>query len=318
METNISLDQLNSLKEQLETNRQILSANYHSHNFLKENKFDEVKINQGMILSKLNKSVVSKNIKDYEFKIFSQWGEDGIIQHLVNAIEIKNKTFIEFGVEDFSESNCRFLLMNNNWQGFVLDGSSNNINRLKNSYYYWKYHLNAIEAFITKENINELILKSGFEEDLGILSIDLDGVDYFILEAIESYKPRILICEYNAVFGPYRKITVPYDPKFYRTEKHYSNLYFGSSLAALTFLANKKGYSLVGTNSAGVNAFFIRNDLLNDQVQALDAESGYSSSNFRESRDQNGRLTLLAGEERIKVISGLPVINVETNTIESL
>jgi hypothetical protein len=318
MENSISADQFNSLNEKLETNRQILSANYHAHNFLKENKFDEVKINQGIILSKLNRTIVSKNIQDYEFKVFSQWGEDGIIQYLINAIEIKNKTFIEFGVEDFSESNCRFLLMNNNWKGFVLDGSSTNINRLKNSYYYWKYQIDSVDAFITKENINELILTSHFDEDLGILSIDLDGNDYFIFEAIKSYKPRIIICEYNATFGPSRKISVPYDPKFFRTEKHYSNLYFGSSLAALTFLAKKKGYSLVGTNSAGANAFFVRNDLLNEQVQAIDAEIGYTPSKFRESRDQNGQLTFISGEQRIKVISGLPVINVETNTTESL
>ena len=85
---------------------------------------DDIKINQGMILSHLNNAKTSRDLKDYEFKIFSQWGEDGIIQHLVDSIAIKNKTFIEFGVEDFQESNCRFLLMKDNWKGFVIDGSS--------------------------------------------------------------------------------------------------------------------------------------------------------------------------------------------------
>ncbi len=95
-------------------------------------RFDEIRINQGIVLSALNENKKSKSLKDYEFKIFSQWGEDGILQYLTKAIEIQNKTFIEFGVEDFFESNCRFLLMKDNWNGFVIDGSSTNIDRLKN------------------------------------------------------------------------------------------------------------------------------------------------------------------------------------------
>jgi hypothetical protein len=208
--------------------------------------------------------------------------------------------------------------MNNNWSGFVIDGSSSNIARLQSSYYFWKYQLNAVDAFITKDNINELVRLSGFDEDLGVLSVDLDGIDYFVLEAIEAYKPRILICEYNAVFGPIRKITVPYDEKFFRTQKHYSNLYFGASLGALVFLAKRKGYSLVGTNTAGVNAFFVRDDLLNEKVQPITLENGYTSSKFRESRNKDGYLTLVAGEERIKVIAGLDVLNVESNELEKL
>jgi hypothetical protein len=138
-------------------------------------KFEEIKINQGLILTKLNQTNTSKNLKDYEFKVFSQWGEDGIIQYLINILEIKNKTFIEFGVEDFSESNCRFLMMKDDWRGFVIDGSRQNIEKLKKSYYFWKHDLKAIPAFIDRENINELLSKSDFDCDLGILSIDVDG-----------------------------------------------------------------------------------------------------------------------------------------------
>lgn len=279
---------------------------------------DEIRINQGMVLSALNENKKSKNLKDYEFKIFSQWGEDGIVQYLTKAIDIKNKTFIEFGVEDFFESNCRFLLMKDNWNGFVIDGSSSNIERLKKSYFYWKHHLVAIDAFITRENINELLAKSGFDEDLGILSIDLDGNDYFILEAITILKPRILICEYNSVFGATRKISIPYELDFIRTRKHYSNLYWGASLPAMTHIANKKGYSLVGTNTAGCNAFYVRNDLLNSNVEVLSAEQAYSPSHYRESRDEQGNLTYITAEKRLKVIKGLPVFNVEQNTIEAI
>lgn len=279
---------------------------------------DEIKINQGKILSTLNANKKNAVLNDYEFKVFSQWGEDGIIQHLIQSLDIKNKTFIEFGVEDFTESNCRFLLMKDNWRGFVIDASQININKIKQSYFYWRYDLNAHLAFITKSNINKILKESGFEEDLGILSIDIDGNDWFILEAISSYKPRILICEYNDVFGKDRRISVPYDPEFIRTQKHYSNLYFGASIAAIVYLAEEKGYVLVGINSNHNNAFFIRKDLVCNAVPKVELEEIYEPSNIRESRDQSGRLTHLAGNQRIAQLKGLSVLNVKTNAIEFL
>jgi hypothetical protein len=281
-------------------------------------KLDELKMNQGILLAGVNEQKHSTNLQHYEFGVFSQWGEDGIIQHLVNVIEINEKTFIEFGVEDFSESNCRFLLMKDNWSGFVIDGSATNIDRLKQSTAYWKYDLDAVDAFITKENINDLLAKSGFGRDLGILSIDLDGNDYYILEAIDLFSPRILICEYNAVFGVSRIISVPYDAGFVRKEKHNSCLYYGASLSAIAHAAKKKGYSLVGTNTAGNNAFFVRNDLLNNRVAVLTCEDGFTPSKFRESRNQEGELTLISGGARLDMIRGLPVFNVETNALEEL
>jgi hypothetical protein len=279
---------------------------------------DELKINQGIMLAEQNRRKQGTTLKDYEFRVFSQWGEDGILQHLTRVVEIREKTFIEFGVEDFFESNCRFLMMKDNWSGFVLDGSAANIRRLKESYFYWKYELLAVDAFIMKDNINDLLKRSGFGEDLGILSIDLDGNDYHVLEAVTGFRPRILICEYNAVFGPTRRITVPYDAGFVRTRKHHSSLYYGASLSAIVYLAKEKGYSFAGTNSAGNNAFFVRNDLLNENITSLGAEDGFSPSRFRESRDDHGGLTCVTGDARLKLIAGLPVLNVETGVIEDL
>ena len=283
-----------------------------------EERFDDLRIMHGRMAADLNRAKTSKQLQDYEFKVFSQWGEDGILQRLIDCIEIKNRTFIEFGVEDFYESNCRYLMVNNNWSGFVLDGSQSNINRLRHSYFYWRHQLDAASSFITRNNINQLLASSGFDRDLGILSIDIDGVDYHVFEAITEFNPRILILEYNAVFGSERKITVPYADNFRRTRSHYSNLYFGASLAALTQLANRKGYTLVGTTSAGVNAFFIRNDLMNDSFEPHTAASAFTASRARESRDQQGNLTFLGGDDRIALIRGLPVYNVETERTEAL
>ena len=279
---------------------------------------ETILINQGKILSTLNSQKNTTKLSDYEWKIFSQWGEDGIIDFLVSEVSIVNKTFIEFGVENFSESNCRYLLMQSDWNGFVIDSSQKNIEKLKNSDYFQKYDLQTLVAFIDTSNINELLIKSGFERDLGILSIDIDGNDYHILNKIDCFDPRIIICEFNPVFGNDRKITVPYDPKFYRTKKHYSNLYFGASINALRSLLTKQDYTLVGTGMQGNNAYFIKNSLMTDRLRILAKNPFCFNFNLRESRDINGNLNFLRTDLRYKEIKGMNVLNVETGNLEKL
>ena len=268
---------------------------------------DTILINQGKILEDLYSRKQADNLSEYEWRVFSQWGEDGIIQFLIHEVEIEHETFIEFGVEDFFESNCRYLLMSSDWKGFVIDSSTDNILQLKNSYFYWKYELQALAAFIDKDNINELLAKSNFDRDLGILSVDIDGNDYHILNAINAFKPRIIISEFNPCFGSERAVTVPYDPKFQRTEKHHSNLYFGASIKAIKHLLNDKGFTLVGTGRTGGNAYFVRNDLMTETLNKFSKNAINFSGHFRESRDKKGKLNFLRGINEIK---GLPVINV--------
>ena len=283
-----------------------------------KNDLETVLINQGKILSTLNNQKNVTKLSDYEWKIFSQWGEDGIIDFLVSEVSIVNKTFIEFGVENFSESNCRYLLMKSDWNGFVIDGSQKNIEKLRNSNYFWKYDLQVLVAFVNINNINELLKKSEFERDLGILSVDIDGNDYHILKKIDCFDPRIIICEFNPVFGKDRKITVPYDPKFYRTKKHPSNLYFGASINALKSLLNKQDYTLIGTGMQGGNAYFVKNSLMTDRLRILAKNPFCFNFNWRESRDVNGNLNFLRGELRYKEIKGMNVLNVETGNLEEL
>jgi hypothetical protein len=276
----------------------------------------------GALLSKQQWNIApphQKKFNDYEFKIFSQWGDDGLIQYLIKNIKIENEIFIEFGVEDYSESNTRFLMMNNNWKGFVMDGSEENIIRLKSKNWFWKYSLKTKAVFITKENINGLLAETGFK-NIGLLHIDLDGNDAHILEALDlsELNPSIIIMEYNSVFGNERTISVPYDKEFIRTKKHYSNLYFGASLPALTFIANNKGYGLVGCNLAGNNAYYVRKDLLNETVKEKTTDEAYVLSKFRESRNNDYSLSYLDGDDRYKIIKGLDVIHVKTNEIEKL
>lgn len=155
----------------------------------------------GKILSENSKSKTKiASLSEVEFKVFSQWGDDGIIQWLTNNIEFPNRTFVEFGVEDYSESNTRFLMMNNNWSGLVMDGSEANINKISLSSYFWKYNLSAVCAFIDADNINKLLSAANLEKEVGILHIDLDGNDYWIWKAINVISPILVIIEYNSVF----------------------------------------------------------------------------------------------------------------------
>jgi hypothetical protein len=258
------------------------------------------------------------SIQEVEFKVFSQWGDDGIIQWLIHHIDIPHRIFIEFGVQDYRESNTRFLLMNDNWSGLVIDGSDKNIRKIIESEYYWKYDLTAKTAFVDCDNINNLLLEAGFPVEIGLVHIDIDGNDYWVWEKITCINPIIAIIEYNSIFGIDRAITIPYDKNFDRAKAHYSYLYFGASLKALHHLANRKGYGFIGCNSAGNNAFFVRKDKLNDMVKEVSLEEGYVLSKFRESRDVNGELNYLYGEDRLKVLKGLLVINIITNQIETL
>jgi len=283
-----------------------------------EAEIDRIKINQGRMLEVLLASNSSDRLQDHEFKVFSQWGEDGILQWIIDHIEIRNKTFIEFGVEDFRESNCRYLMMSRGWSGFVLDGSERNVDETRRAYWHWRYNLVARAAFVTRENIDELLSESGFDADLGILSIDIDGMDYHVLERIERFRPRVIVAEYNALFGDTRPITVPYDQTFTRGRAHYTDVYFGASLAALKHLASAKGYALVGTNSNGVNAFFIRRDLMRAPFRELSPQEAYTPTTVRQSRDRSGRLDYLPASQQMHAIQGLPVLNVISGSMERL
>lgn len=268
-----------------------------------------------ILIENQKKNQNNNHLSYSEFKVFSQFGEDGIIQYLINNIPIKNKIFIEFGVENYTESNTRFLLMNNNWSGLVMDGSQENINFIKNDRsIYWKYDIKAICSFITRENINKIFSENNIEGDIGLLSIDIDGNDYWVWKAINIINPRIVICEYNSLFGMNKSITIPYNAAFNRTNSHYSNLYWGASLKALYNLAQDKGYDFVGCNSAGNNAFFVRKDL-SSPFRVLTVSEGYVLSKFRESRDEKGNLTYLSGRKRIEMIENLEVYDLDNDRL---
>ncbi len=287
---------------------------YYYHRIYNKFHYDTFKtlINLGKIQAAANalKEHIS-SLGEVEFQIFSQRGEDGILQYLISKIDIPNKIFIEFGVENYTEANTRFLLINNSWSGLVMDGDKKNIKFIQQDFIYWKYDITAYHSFITRDNINGLIKKFTDIEDIGVLSIDIDGNDYWIWEAINSIRPRIVICEYNSAFGPTLKLSTPYSANFQRTAAHYSDLYWGASLAAFRHLAEKKGYDFIGTAEAGVNAFFVRKDL-SSPFRKYGEEEGFRPSANRDSKDPKGKLTFLTHGQRLPVIKDMHVVEVSS------
>jgi hypothetical protein len=248
----------------------------------------------------------------YEFRVYSQWGEDGLIQHLVHEVPVARRVFVEFGVEDYTEANTRFLLVNDNWSGLVMDASAENVRRIRDDALSWQHDLKAVQAFITRENINSLIEAQGISGDIGLLSIDIDGNDYWVWEAIAKVSPAIVVVEYNARFGPERAVSVPYDAGFERAKAHYSMIYYGASLAALWRLGKRKGYALVGCNSAGNDAFFVRRDLLPGSLPERTPAEAFAPARFREARDARGALAYLDAAQEVEILRNLPVVELDT------
>lgn len=270
------------------------------------------------IIAQMRQAYASvKDLSEVEFSVFSQVGDDGIIQYLINRLDIENKFFIEFGVQNYLESNTRFLLMNNNWSGLIYDGSDENIRFVQQDYYYWKFNLKARSLFVTAENIESEFERDGVPAEPGILHIDIDGNDYWIWKAIQKVKPVLVIMEYNSGFGDERSITVPYRPDFERYGVHHSGIYFGASLQALCDLAEEKGYAFVGSNSYGLNAYFVRKDKLGS-LKPVTCKEGYRFSNARQNKDAQGQFTHQLDDSVLKQLKGLEVYNTRTGKTEAL
>ncbi len=186
-----------------------------------------------------------RRISFIERREYSQNGEDGIIAAIFGMIGTTNRYYVEFGVEDGMESNTRYLWKKKGWTGLLMDGGNENL------------AINLHREFITAENIESLFATYGVPAELDLLSIDIDGNDYWVWKAITHYLPRVVIMEYNAHIPPEVSKTIPYNPSFCWDKTDY----YGASLAALQKLGTEKGYTLVATDKNGVNAFFVRSDL---------------------------------------------------------
>lgn len=190
------------------------------------------------------------------FKLFSNRNEDGVILRLVNTLKIKEGFFIDIGSNDCINSNCANLVFNLNWSGIFIDADEKLLKIGKRNYTLFKKNKNVefIKSFVTKENINKLVADSVGQKEIDFISIDIDGNDFEIWEAL-NLNPKIVVVENKIEYGNY-DIVVPVNNNFSPSE-------WGASIVSFTKLSEAKGYTLVATNSAGFNAFYVRKELVN-------------------------------------------------------
>jgi hypothetical protein len=204
----------------------------------------------GLMNHCFHKNELIENINAFEFKKYSQNFEDGIIELIFHKIGTTNKFFVEFGVEDGSECLTKNLIVNHSWNGLQMDGTNYGNSYIKNE-------------FITAENINELFVKYKVPFEFDLLVIDIDGNDYWVWEKLVDYSPRVVVMEYNAKFPPPQSVSISYNSNHVwdRTD------YMGASLSALNKLGKSKGYTLVGCDRKGINAFFVLNELVENNFR---------------------------------------------------
>ena len=220
-----------------------------------------------------------KCLERYGYKVYSQNDEDGIIEEIFNRIGTTNKTFVEFGVQNGLECNSHYLL-HRGWNGLWIEGSDECVKDIAARFQpvLRGGKLKVCRAFITRDNIDAIIATSGIKGQIDLLSIDIDGNDYHVWQAIKSVQPRVVIIEYNAKFPPTYAWIMPYN------ERHAwdgSDMQ-GASLKAYEILGQEIGYRLVGTNLSGVNAFFVKEELAGDKfIEPATAEALYNPCRFK-------------------------------------
>ena len=298
------------------------------HIIRKMSNFDEVNFKIGCSHFNLMKNLYPKvkKFSETSFKVYSQNGEDGFIDYLLFSLNIDKPKFIEIGIGTYKECNTRFLFERTGPEGLVIDYIENLEKKIKKNVHFWKGDLTVVNKMVNSENIINILENNNFDRNVDLFSLDIDGIDYWVLDKLPENFSKICVIEYNSIFGDQLEITVPNESNFTRKKYHFSHLCYGMSIKALIKKMNEKGFVFVGTNEFNNNAFFIQkkyqNNLGVDLPETIDLRK-YTISNIRESRDKNGILNYLNKEERLKVIENCEVIDLsnqknEKTTIRNL
>jgi len=247
-------------------------------------------------LSATSNAFSKKNIQEKEFHIFSQSGEDGILVYIFSCIKTTNRTFVEIGAGNGKVCNTAVLSKLFGWNGLLIDALRHNTAIAKK--YYHSYPVIPVNAFVTRENINAILLENNIKGSIDLLTIDIDGNDYWIWDAISVIDPHVVMIEYNASFGE-QSISIPYEERFERYKKHKFGWYHGASLIALEKLAHSKGYELAGCSSSGVNTFFVKKEIISQSaLPILSAKEAYCP--------HRSRSTQYSTEEQFDEIKNMP------------
>jgi hypothetical protein len=225
---------------------------------------------------------LSGDLRAFERKVYSQNGEDGIIKELLRRVGVKHRFFVEFGVETGVECNCARLAREEAWSGLFLEASPELFPHLEEN-------LRALPAVrcrqtaVTSQNIEDLLAANQVPVDFDVLSIDIDGNDYWVWKAIQRWQPRLVVIEYNPAYPPPTRWVMQEN-----LDHHWDQTdYYGASLTSLALLGRQKGYTLVACDSRGVNAFFLRTELF-DPDKFVDTAVLYHYSPFNHPLCPNG------------------------------
>jgi hypothetical protein len=213
------------------------------------------------------------SLDDVGFRAHSEFEEDGILLYLFSLIPPTNRICVEICAGNGRQCMTTNLIVNHGWWGHLFDG---NLRNVQDGRRFFANHKDTFlhpptftQAWITAENVNDLLISAGVSGAIDFLSLDLDGMDYWVWKALTVLEPRVVVCETHNVVPVGRAVTVPYDPAFVSKSEHYR----GASLEAMCRLAHEKGYRLVGTHRFGFNAFFVRNGVGEDIFPAVTAEA---------------------------------------------
>jgi hypothetical protein len=234
-----------------------------------------VLLNQYRTLARAQEPLPS--FEDTEFRAFSQNGEDGVLLFVFGLLGMGERRCVEICAGDGVQCNTANLIVNHGWNGLLFDGDEELL-QLGRAFYSrlgdtFSYPPKLVSAWINRDNVNELIEANGFDGPIDLLSLDLDGMDYWIWEAIEVVQPRVVIAEIQCIWGADRAVTVPYSENFQTQLTSHFGVYSGASLPAFVKLARRKGYRLVGVQRLGFNAVFIQSGVGEDLFPEVTIES---------------------------------------------
>ena len=301
--------------------KKIYKPFFRKFDFFLRKKFDELKIqnsknfffNMELNLDKIN------DIDKINYKVYSQNGEDGIIQYLIKSLKLNYIKFVEIGTQDYTESNTRYIFETMRCNGLIIDPLENLETLIReNISGFWKNNLSILNKLATPENINSLLDNNNFKNDIDLFSVDIDGIDYWIIKKLKKKISKIFVAEYNPYFGPELEITVPNINNFHRTSYHYSNLCWGVSLKSLIKVMIEKDYTFVGSNDFRNNAFFVSNDHIDKiKLKKPNLENLFDLTNatYRESRDKIGNLTLIEPKKILHEIKDCEVIDLKSDKL---
>jgi hypothetical protein len=248
----------------------------------KTSNYSAIELNQKLLYEYWKNDKGPANMSDKGFRIHSQFEEDGLLLYVFSKIGFTNRKGVEMCCGWALSCMLSNLILYHSFEGLLFDGSTENIEKAR---YFFKSHPNTflyppklVQAWITKDNINELIQQNGFEGEIDIFSLDVDGVDYYLMKALNIISPRVVICEVQNVVPPNLALTVPYRDDFNCRDGKYDPEFRSVSLLAMVKLMREKGYRLIGCHRYGFNAIFLRNDVGTEYFPEINHEDCYKNS----------------------------------------